>query len=616
MRRTFNRRERFALYLAADGKCEICGAPLDQSFHADHITPYSKGGETSISNGQALCPECNLKKGDSQGANVINFRLWQDEQFEKFTQEFKRWFMVVATPGAGKSIAMARSADHSIRSGETDNLLIVTPSDNLKTQWKGVMKLFGYNMIRDFNGYFSDKDFHGVIVSYQQMARSPEVVASFFRHRRVFVILDEPHHMGDQLSWGANAQHALKNAVRGIMGSGTPFRSDNHFIPFVQYDNNGRLQIDYQYSYGDALADQVVRGVFFRKVNADAEWISYNDEIVTGNFDAELTKRQAQELLNISLQPDGDWMQTTLRQAANDIAYIRRHEQPDAGLLIVCRDTNHATAVQREFSRISGYEPIVVSSHNEHENADAITAFADSDDPCIIAVDMISEGVDIPRLRSLVYATNKTTRLYFEQIIGRIVRVQKGRELDNGLCYLPSHRDLLRYADEFKRTRDYIVEIMRFDRERESDEYQEREQEARQMRMYEVIQLEGRLDGGIYGDETFTEDDLIAAREWKKLKGYRIPDEEAVKIYRNEVMVALHSKPAQTAVKQDDPETRRKDLSKTCNSMAYRIAMRDGVKPQDIHSEWVYQHGGNWQTKADIDELERKMKWLREKLNS
>ena len=47
----------------AGGFCRLCGERLSQNFHADHVVPFSKGGPTTVSNGQALCPRCNLSKG-------------------------------------------------------------------------------------------------------------------------------------------------------------------------------------------------------------------------------------------------------------------------------------------------------------------------------------------------------------------------------------------------------------------------------------------------------------------------------------------------------------------------------------------------------------------------
>ena len=63
MTRRFNREQRILLYLLADGRCVMCGVELDTGWHADHVFPYERGGLTDISNGQALCPDCNQKKG-------------------------------------------------------------------------------------------------------------------------------------------------------------------------------------------------------------------------------------------------------------------------------------------------------------------------------------------------------------------------------------------------------------------------------------------------------------------------------------------------------------------------------------------------------------------------
>jgi 5-methylcytosine-specific restriction endonuclease McrA len=61
--RRFSQAERAALFVAAGGVCTQCGRQLDNTFHADHIKPWSAGGITDVINGQALCPACNLRKG-------------------------------------------------------------------------------------------------------------------------------------------------------------------------------------------------------------------------------------------------------------------------------------------------------------------------------------------------------------------------------------------------------------------------------------------------------------------------------------------------------------------------------------------------------------------------
>src|SRR5690606_41886026 len=63
-RRRFNTAARVAMYLASGGRCSNCGTELEPGWHGDHITPWSRGGATDSINGQALCPSCNLRKGD------------------------------------------------------------------------------------------------------------------------------------------------------------------------------------------------------------------------------------------------------------------------------------------------------------------------------------------------------------------------------------------------------------------------------------------------------------------------------------------------------------------------------------------------------------------------
>jgi 5-methylcytosine-specific restriction endonuclease McrA len=60
--RFFNDSQRLQLFMKSEGKCQDCGKDISLGeFHADHIIPFSLGGKTELSNGQALCSTCNLK---------------------------------------------------------------------------------------------------------------------------------------------------------------------------------------------------------------------------------------------------------------------------------------------------------------------------------------------------------------------------------------------------------------------------------------------------------------------------------------------------------------------------------------------------------------------------
>ena len=73
----------------------------------------------------------------------------------------------------------------------------------------------------------------------------------------------------------------------------------------------------------------------------------------------------------------------------------------------------------------------------------------------MVAVRMVSEGVDVPRLAVGVYATSASTPLYFAQAIGRFVRARRPGETAS--VFLPSVPPLLRLAGELEAVRDHVL---------------------------------------------------------------------------------------------------------------------------------------------------------------
>lgn len=54
---------RLLLWLAADGRCQLCGEVLPADWQADHITPWRESQRTNICEMQAVCADCNRRKG-------------------------------------------------------------------------------------------------------------------------------------------------------------------------------------------------------------------------------------------------------------------------------------------------------------------------------------------------------------------------------------------------------------------------------------------------------------------------------------------------------------------------------------------------------------------------
>src|SRR6202012_6025476 len=80
---------------------------------------------------------------------------------------------------------------------------------------------------------------------------------------------------------------------------------------------------------------------------------------------------------------------------------------------------------------------------------------ADSEDRWMVAVRMVSEGVDIPRLAVGGFATSVSTALFFAQAVGRFVRARRRGETAS--VFLPSVPVLLGYAAELEAERDHVL---------------------------------------------------------------------------------------------------------------------------------------------------------------
>ena len=240
------------------------------------------------------------------------------------------------------------------------------------------------------------------------------------------MILDEVHHAGDALSWGEGVREAFEPATRRLALTGTPFRSDINPIPFVTYapgaDGVPRRVADFTYGYAHALADHVVRPVLFMAYSGEMQWRTRAGDEVAARLGEPLTKDLNAQALRTALDPDGAWIPSVLAAADTRLTEVRRHV-PDAGGLVIATDQDSARAYAKLLRAISGEAPTVVLS-DEKAASKKIATFTDSDARWMVAVRMVSEGVDVPRLAVGVYATTTATPLFFAQAVGRFVRAR------------------------------------------------------------------------------------------------------------------------------------------------------------------------------------------------
>lgn len=374
----------------------------------------------------------------------IRLRPWQSEALDAFVTKDGSDFLAVATPGAGKTTFALTAAVQDLAEHPGRRLVVVAPTQHLKHQWADAALAFGLHLDPEWSARdgMLPADMHGIVTTYQQVATAHVALAPLARGS--FVIFDEIHHAADDRSWGASVLHAFGDAAQRLSLSGTPFRSDTSAIPFVSYHLD-EARADYEYGYGEALADGgVVRPVYFPRINGFMEWVAPNGEVVAATFEDELPRELANQRLRTALSLEGEWLPTVLDQAHERLMELRR-VHPAAGGLVIAMDQAHAQAIAELLRRRHRVEAVVAVSDDPDASA-KIARFAAGEQPWIIAVRMVSEGVDIPRLRMAVFATTTTTELFFRQAVGRVVRWTRGVPRQKAYFFLPDDARLRHFA--------------------------------------------------------------------------------------------------------------------------------------------------------------------------
>lgn len=402
-----------------------------------------------------------------------NLRAWQSEALDKYFSIEPRDFLAAATPGAGKTTFALRLATELLRRRQIDRITVVAPTEHLKSQWADAAHRVGIKLDPKFSNAQKrhSTQFHGVVVTYAQVAAKAHIHKDLTDSSRTLVILDEIHHGGDALSWGDAIREAFGSAAKRLSLTGTPFRSDTAPIPFVTYspDPTGVLvsQTDYDYTYGRALADGVVRPVIFMVYSGEMSWVSKTGDHMNAQLGQDNTKDVTAQAWKAALDPQGQWIPQVVR-AANKRLLEVRNTIPDAAAMIIASDKDDARAYAKVISEITGENPTIVLS-DEKGSSNRIHQFAESTKKWLVAVKMVSEGVDVPRLAVGVYATSASTPLFFAQAIGRFVRARRRGE--TATVFLPSIPSLLDLASEMELQRDHALELRNF----ETSEYPEQE---------------------------------------------------------------------------------------------------------------------------------------------
>jgi len=557
-------------------------------------------------------------------------RAWQRRALTKYLAAKPKDFLAVATPGAGKTTFGLRVAAELLADRTVESITIVAPTEHLKHQWAQAAAAVGIAIDSNFRNTnaVTSRDYHGVAVTYAQVAAHPTLHRVRTENRKTLVMLDEVHHGGDAKSWGDAIREAFTPAVRRLSLTGTPFRSDDSPIPFISYAPGGdglmRSQPDHSYGYSDALRDGVVRPVIFLAYSGEASWRTSAGEEFTARLGEPLTTEQTARAWRTALDPSGDWIKSVITSADTRLTQLRNGGMPDAGAMIIATDQTTAKAYAEVLERVTGHTATVVLS-DDPKASGRIAEFSQTTERWLIAVRMVSEGVDVPRLAVGVYATSSSTPLFFAQAIGRFVRQRAKGETAS--VFLPSVPVLLGLASELEQQRDHILgkphrEKDGWDDELLADANRTKDEEGEEEKAFTSLGASAELDQVIYDGSSFGTAAFHGSddeQEYLGLPGLLEPDQVRALLRQRQEHQLVEVAKRKAAEPPAPPRAARPQgvqeqlaaLRKELNTLVAMHHHRTKKPHGKIHNALREHCGGPPTAMATIEQLEERIATLR-----
>ncbi|EOX9657829.1 TPA: DEAD/DEAH box helicase family protein [Pseudomonas aeruginosa] len=355
-------------------------------------------------------------------------------------------FFCQATPGAGKTRMAAELARRLLEQDKIDLVLCFAPSCQVV---EGFRSTFAAVLGRRLDGQIGAV---GAAFTYQAMEYRDEGFWQLLDDYRVLVVFDEIHHCaGHDLllsnAWGQQILHRIQDRAAFTLAlSGTPWRSDDRAIALARYSMPERQLIcDYRYGLKESIADGVCRSP--RIVLLDNQKVKLTEELGT---DSTVTMFPSiAKLLGESPVTYGELLRhdevidQLLDLSCSKLDELRQIK-PDAAGLVVATDIEHAQQIAQALG-VRG-EACRIVTNKTPDAQQVINAFRHGVCRWIVAVGMISEGTDIPRLQVCCYLSRIRTELHYRQVLGRVLR-RTGESDDQAWLFMLAELTLQGFAE-------------------------------------------------------------------------------------------------------------------------------------------------------------------------
>ena len=404
----------------------------------------------------------------------IQLRPWQAEAIKKalkcYRDKIHKVFLIDAAPGAGKTLCSSVLAKNLIEDDSIERVIVIAPRKEVVDQWSEDFRIATGRTMTKVVGADADFSEYGldICATWQSLGKLRDGIRKICKREKTLVICDEHHHAAAESIWGKGADDAFDLAKYILILSGTPVRSDGKEPIWFEYNPEGEINhpsdATYKLTYGEAVELNYCRPISFHRHEGKFHVkLEGSDPIsVSGaegvKIEGELKRiKGLQEALDYyklactpqyktdGKTPNPQSYQTTMLEWGIDKLHNIRERMPNAGGLVIAPNIEVAEYMAKILEELDDEKPMLVHSNIANPEA-KIKAFRNSTKRWIVSVAMVSEGVDIKRLRVLVFLPNAQTELFFRQAMGRVVRTIDVEDDTRAYVVMPTHKIFDVYA--------------------------------------------------------------------------------------------------------------------------------------------------------------------------
>lgn len=595
--------DRFELWNFYEGRCAICKCQLDpKNWHADHIIPYRIEQRTELSNMQALCPACNLKKGGKHMALRKHQREAQQiaiDVRERATN--KKSFIAWVVPGGGKSwmapLMLKELGDEWRLAWFVPRLTLREQAAIQSQKSPHHLKLMACDDLKD-----PMRGFRGVVATHQYLYSQPKNWKTALENerrkgRKLLVVFDELHHANSDIrddvepnkTWLAldNLPYDCRLLMTGTIESNAGLVYGLEYEKCDQGYTPKDTTIDIRYSRCDALAEGAIVPVEFHHLDGPVRWSEPDGTEVE------------QQLSQVSFKDANKGKITALDTGIADQLFdagIQHWKDYGYKLLILAPDRPLAREYfkrckkidDKSFLAISGDEKCSVGECQDFDNHRGRAILV----TCAVAY----EGLDVPSITHGICLSRYRSKPWIEQAFARAWRSHGTKK--NCWWFVPDDPLMNRVINDIRAETPQLIRHPRDDNGNSGGFNEEA-----------FIPLDSYADSGRV--TSLDSHDGMNAKQREVLETFRkvglaedCPEVQAVLNKLGEPDVPPHSE----RTPREDQQYYRKALDNTIKRRLDR-----SIEPKDIRIELKAKFGGKGVNELRVHELKEAIRYVKAK---